>query len=147
MALYQLWDQNTHSFCNFWTHSEQYYTLIVLTLCRTMQLDRIPSAVHCVVRWNPSWPGTHQVKKKDEWAFGQKKLKKGKKETKKMQEKKKRGLSLRILHRRNSFEDKPFYKGSSCTVQKNLDIVGKTHRFNKQCFTRLKCVEAINLFW
>ena len=37
-------------FVIFWTHSEQYYTLIVLTLYRTMQLDRIPSAVHCVVR-------------------------------------------------------------------------------------------------
>ena len=32
--------------------------------------------------------------------------------------------------------------GASC-----LDIVGKAHKFNKQCFIRLKCIEAINLFW
>ena len=68
-------------------------------------------------------------------------------ENEKMQEKKERGLSLRILPRRNSFDDKPFYKGSSCTVQTFLDIVGKSQRFNEQCFIRLKCIEAINLFW
>ena len=61
--------------------------------------------------------------------------------------KKKRGLSLQILPRRNSFEDKPFYRGSSCTVQTFLDIVGKAHKFNEQCFIRFKRIEAINLFW
>ena len=60
---------------------------------------------------------------------------------------KKRELFLRILPRRNSSEDKPFHKGSSCTVQTFLDIVGKAHKFNEQCFIRLKRIEAINLFW
>ena len=65
---------------------------------------------------------------------------------KKWKKKKKRGLSLRILPRRYSFEDKPFYRGSSCTVQTFLDIVGKEHKFNEQCFIRFKRIEAINLY-
>ena len=28
-----------------------------------------------------------------------------------------------------------------------LDIVGKAHKFNEQCFIRLIRIEAINLFW
>ena len=45
----------------------------------------------------------------------------------------KRGLFLRILPRRSSFDDKPFYEVSSCTVQTNkyLDRVAKAHKFSK----------------
>ena len=54
---------------------------------------------------------------------GQKTLEKEKREgkkNKKKKKKKKRGLYLRIFPRRNSFDDMPLYKVSSCTVQNSF---------------------------
>ena len=49
---------------------------------------------------------------------------------------KKRGyLPDEIRPRRNSFDDKFFYKVSSSTVQKILDRVGKAHKLSKYCLT------------
>ena len=60
-------------------------------------------------------------------------MEKGKKKIFKKKWKEKRGLFLRILPRRSSFDDKPFYEVSSCTVQTNkyLDRVAKAHKFSK----------------
>ena len=64
-----------------------------------------------------NWPRTHLKKDKK----GKKNVrKKGKKKKKKEKKIKERGLYLRILPRRNSFDDKPLYKVSSCTVQKEF---------------------------
>ena len=55
---------------------------------------------------------------------------------KKRKKKKEKGyLSYEILPRRNSFDDKSFYKVSSSTVQKILDRVGKAHKISKYCLT------------
>ena len=56
------------------------------------------------------------IEKKDK---GQKRSKKREKVGKRKRNKKikERGLYLRILPRRNSFDDKSLYKVSSCTVQ------------------------------
>ena len=55
---------------------------------------------------------------------------------KKKKNRKKRGyLPDEILPRRNSFDDKSFYKVSSSTVQKILDRVGKAHKLSKYCLT------------
>ena len=48
----------------------------------------------------------------------------------------KKGLSLRILPRRNSFDDEPLYELSSCTVQNSfLDRESKTYQSNQYYFT------------
>ena len=61
-----------------------------------------------------NWPRTHLKKGQK----GKNVRKKGKiKKEKKLKE---RGLYLRILPRRNSFDDKPLYKISSCTVQNSF---------------------------
>ena len=44
----------------------------------------------------------------------------GKKEKEIKKNKKERGPYLRILPQRNSFDDKPLYKVSSCTVQNSF---------------------------
>ena len=51
-----------------------------------------------------------------------KELEKEEREGKKKKKKqiKERGLYLRILPRRNSFDEKPLYKVSSCTVQNSF---------------------------
>ena len=63
-----------------------------------------------------NWPRTH-LKKDKKGKDVRKKDKKKKKKEKKIKE---RGLYLRILPQRNSFDDKPLYKVSSCTVQNSF---------------------------
>ena len=72
---------------------------------------------------------------------------KKKEKKKKIKTGKKRGyLPYENLLRRNSFDDKHFYKVSSSTVQKILDRIGKAHKLSKFCLTLLKCIEIFNLF-
>ena len=78
--------------------------------------------------------------------LAKKKIKRVKKETKKMQEKKEKGTFLTNPPSEKFVWRQALLQGLVMHCPKNLDIVGKTHRFNKQCFIRLKCVEAINLF-
>ena len=41
----------------------------------------------------------------------------------------------------------PLLRSRQAPSNKLLDRVGKAHRFSKYCFTRLKCIETVNLFW
>ena len=71
----------------------------------------------------------------------------GENKVKKKNRKKRGYLPDEILPRRNSFDDKSFYKVSSSTVQKILDRVGKAQKLSKYCLTWLKCIDFFNLFW
>ena len=123
MTLFQRWYQNTCSFCYCWTHIDNNNNdsnsnrhincfLVIITL----------SYIPLIVRWNSSCLGSPC--KKDKRAYNQYcpfvKVRKKiiiKNDKKIEKEKERKGLPLRILPRRHSFDDKPFYKVSSCTVQ------------------------------
>ena len=125
MTLFQRWYQNTCSFCYCWTHIDNNNNdnnRHINSLLLIITLSHIP----LIVRWNSSCLGSPC--KKDKRAYNQYypfvKVRKKiiiKKIYKKIEkEKERKGLPLGILPRRNSFYDKPFYKVSSCTVQKTF---------------------------